>query len=180
MKISYGKHSLLRWSKNNRYKVGFTLVELMVVLFVISIVAGVGGLALNNQMPKYKLSGDTRTIVSTLMLARMKATQSGVQYAVRFNLNNPQGYDLQRGNLSANSNSWANESFHRDLSSGVSIASVQDDSGTTFDGGGTARIIYNPNGSSGVGIVLLGNGNLQYTISLTRATGRVESKKVGT
>lgn len=182
MKISYGKHRLLRWSKSNRYKAGFTLIELMVVLLIISIIAGVGGLALNNQMPKYKLRGDTRTIVSTLMLARMKATQSGVQYAVRFDLDDPQGYNLQRGNLSSGtpSDGWANESYHRNMSTGVSMASVQDDDGTTSAGGGAARIIYNPNGSSGVGQILLGNGSLQYTISLTRATGRVVSEKVET
>ena len=182
MKISYGKHRLLWWSKSNRYKAGFTLLELMVVLLVIGIVAGVGGLALNNQIPKYKLRGDTRTIVSTLMLARMKATQSGVQYAVRFNMDDPQGYDLQRGNLSAGtpSDGWTNESYHRNMSAGVSMASVQDDDGTTSAGGGAARIIYNPNGSSSVGEILLGNGNLQYTISLTRATGRVVSEKVAT
>jgi hypothetical protein len=114
------------------------------------------------------------------MLARMKATQSGVQYAVRFDLDDPQGYDLQRGNLSAGtpSDGWTNESYHRNMSAGVSMASVQDDDGTTS--AGAARIIYNPNGSSGVGEILLGNGSLQYTITLTRATGRVVSEKVET
>ena len=44
------------------------------VLAVVAILAGVGGIALNSQMPKYRLRGDAKTIASSLMLARMKAT----------------------------------------------------------------------------------------------------------
>lgn len=155
---------------------GFTLVELMVVLGVIAIIASVGGAAFNQQLPKYRLRGDTRSITSTLMLARMKATSTGLQYAVFFTLNsNPQVYRLQRGNLSTNSTVWSNESYSREISFGVNMASVEDDNGIQSS---NARIIYFPSGKSGTGEIFIGNGVDQYQITLTSTTGRVRNTKL--
>jgi len=178
MKISIRKHCLLGWSKSSGYKAGFTLVELMIVCGVIAIVAGVGGLALNSQMPKYKLSGDARTLASNLMLARMKATSNSVQYAIQFDLDAPQGYNLQRGNASNGTplDGWTNESYRREMSSGVNIVSVEDDA-TTHSTGSAARIVYNTNGSASTGEVVLKSGAGQYRITLTPTTGRVKTTK---
>ena len=175
MKIVGKQHYILSQKKrSSKLIAGFTLIELMIVCGVIAIIAAASGLTINNQMPKYRLKGDTRTLSSNLMLARMKATSSGVQYALQFDLDEPQGYNLQRGNASTGSTSWSNESYHREISNGVRINSVEDDGGTSVSGS-SARIIYNPNGSSGTGEVVLWNGAGQYRVTLTPATGRVQT-----
>lgn len=149
---------------------GFTLVELMIVVAIVAVLASVGGIALNSQMPKYRLRGDTKAIASSLMLARMKATSTGLQYRIEFNLDaSPQEYRLQRGG------SWSNESYRKELSFGVSIKKINGNVG------GLQRITFNPNGSSasGTGNILVSLGSLSegYQISLTPATGRIQNQK---
>jgi len=183
-------HYLWRSGKSNRFALGlkpslnilagFTLVELMIAIAVIAIIAAVGIFTVNQQLPTYRLRSDARTIASTLMMARMKATSSGLQHAIEFDLDSsPQMYRLQHGNANTGSTIWTDETYYRRLSTGVNIASVKDDIATHTSG--TARIIYNPNGSSGTGDIRLVLGTITtdgYQILLTPTTGRIRSEKV--
>ena len=166
------------WHLNphSNFLVGFTLIELMIVIAIISIVVGIGGVAFNKELPHYRLRGDTRTVASSLIMARLKATSTGLQYAVEFDLDaNPHKYVLQEGNLSSGSTSWADQNYRRKLSATVSIAQVTDDGGAKTSG--IARVICNPNGSSGTGQVFLGSVADGYKVILTPATGRVQTIK---
>ena len=151
---------------------GFTLMELMIVVAVIGILATVGGVTLVNQLPHYRLKGDAGTIQRSFMTARTQATSSGLQYAIEFDLDaTPQEYVLQQGNANNGSTAWRALSYRKELSTGVTIAQVNDGSAKTS---GKVKIIFNPNGTSGTGEVRLGSATHGYRVWLTPTTGRVQ------
>jgi prepilin-type N-terminal cleavage/methylation domain-containing protein len=152
---------------------GFTLVELLVVISVIAILGTIGTLSLNQQLPHFRRKGDARTIHSSLVMTRMKATSTGLQHALEFDLSStPQKYVLQQGNASSGSTSWADRAYKKELSPNTRIDRVIDTDGTHTTG--TGRIIFNPTGSSGTGQVFVGTASDGYRIILTPATGRVQ------
>lgn len=153
---------------------GFTLTELMIAIAVIGILATVGGVSFIRELPHYRLKGDAGTIHRSCMTARTQATSSGRQFAIRFNLDaNPQEYVLQEGNANSGSTTWTTRAYRKELSPSVNIARVVDDIGTKTSG--TARVIFNPNGSCGTGDIFLGSAAHGYRVFMTPTTGRVQT-----
>jgi len=153
---------------------GFTLTELMVAIAVIGILATVGGVSFTRELPHYRLKGDAGTIHRSFMTARTQATSSGRQFAITFNLDaSPQEYCLQEGNANSSSTVWTTRAYRKELSPSVKIASVVDDGGTKTSG--TARVIFNPNGSCGTGDIFLGSASHGYRVFLSPITGRVQT-----
>lgn len=54
---------------------GFTMIELLVVIFIMGIMAAIAIPSLLSYMPKSRLSGATRTLAGDLMAARMDAVK---------------------------------------------------------------------------------------------------------
>ena len=65
-------------------KKGFTLVEMLVVLFILGILAALAGPNLTNMFSKNKMRTSTSAVTSTLYLARMKAINDGELFGVEF------------------------------------------------------------------------------------------------
>ena len=63
---------------------GFTLVELMIVLVVLGILAGLAVPSLDLIFSKDKLRASTSTVTSSLYVARMKAVNEAEPYGVQF------------------------------------------------------------------------------------------------
>ncbi len=63
---------------------GYTLTELLVVLSILAIVAGLGGNWLSSQIPVYRLNGATRLIRADLVSAKMGAVSQGNEFRVMF------------------------------------------------------------------------------------------------
>jgi len=151
---------------------GFTLIELMIAIAIIGILTTVGGIALNRELPHYRLKGDAGTIHRSFMTARTQATSSGLEHAIEFDLDaSPQNYVLRQGNANSGSTTWRLLSYKQVLSPGVTIAQINDGAVKTS---GKVKIIFNPNGSSGPGEVRLGSATNGYRVWLTPTTGRVQ------
>jgi general secretion pathway protein H len=76
-------------------KKGVTLVELIVVLAIIAILAGLIAPNIGGWLPRYRLRSATRDIASTLRTAQMKAVSNRMEYQVDFTVPPPNSYVLR-------------------------------------------------------------------------------------
>jgi len=68
----------------NSAKKGFTLIELMIVIAIIGILAGILAPNLKNYMAQRRLNGAARQVMGDLMAARMKAVSLNQRVKVSF------------------------------------------------------------------------------------------------
>ena len=73
-------------SRRMRCSRGFTLMEMMIVVVVIGIVAGLAVPSFLSYMPKLRVKAAAREIVSELRLARSKAVSERRPFGVAFNV----------------------------------------------------------------------------------------------
>jgi type IV fimbrial biogenesis protein FimT len=80
---------------------GFSLIELMMVLLVLSILIAVAAPSVGNMTRTYRLTGDARAITAQLNLARMRAASLGTKTRLNVNLN-ANTYQIEVWNKIAN------------------------------------------------------------------------------
>lgn len=152
---------------------GFSLIELLIVVGIISVIGAVGTPSLLSQLPDYRLNGAARTVSSTLQFAKMSAASAGKEYRVEFLLDtSPQRYHLQQGNAFRGSDSWSTIHTTYFIPPQVWIDHATDYRGTHHTG--TSIIAFNPTGTASSGGVYLENnrGKLRAVI-VSSSTGRV-------
>ncbi len=80
--------------KPNGRKAGFTIVELVIVIAMLGILAGIGSPALMEAYRNFKLRGEVRDLYSALQNARLVAIKENESVVIQFS---PQAYTTDGG-----------------------------------------------------------------------------------
>lgn len=161
-----------------RSQKGLTMVELMVIMAIVAVLAGISIPMWVSYMPTMRLNGAARNLQLSLALARMKAVSRNrsISLLLQKRTSNPwEDYRLQVNNAGTweDDTSADRPAYPRDLDNqGISIA-------TSFPGN---RIIFNPRGASVASIggepvngtvTLTNRENKSRTINITGVTGTI-------
>ena len=143
---------------------GYSLIELLIVLGVIIIVGLMSEIWLTAQLPKIRLNGATRQIISDFMAARMQAVTRGNKHRISF-------LDTHRYSILEDKNN----NNKPDLGEPLDTKDIQVDyPGVSLQS--TNNPIFHPRGTaSSLATVTLSNraGSKRITVSIT---GRVRIK----
>ena len=163
---------------------GFSMIELMIVIAIIGIIAGIGIPNLIKYRPRAQLKKAARDLYSNMQLARVKAMRDSSQWAVQF--------DTDAGAYSLLSDEGADEDWNTiddEIFKSVDLAGYAGVSYGTLHGprtGATSnpsdgvsfsanRVIFNSNGTSKSGTIYINNGSDTYAVGSASNAGRVKA-----
>jgi len=149
---------------------GFTLVELMIVIFMLAIISAVAGLLLQNYTLNRNLRTAARNIASDFTIYKERAVSENITYQIAFDTAVPGSYTIQ----SVVNAVVTNLTTKRPSSFGSDIRIIS----ATFGPGASQTVIFSPRGTISPlgnavldGVVLQNSRNSRATITVN-LTGR--------
>lgn len=155
--------------KNNIYKMGLTIIEIVLVIAIISILGAVTIGYFKGQISEVSLESTSKTILSDLNSAKQRAMAGdrGVAWGVRIKVNNPSTWMIF-----ASSSQGDFEEYVGDVN--VLPPGLEWKDPIT----GTKEIYFNPiSGESNGGQIILSYGNNSIQISVVKE-GVISSKRI--
>ncbi len=145
---------------------GFSLAELVVIVSVIVVLAGISVPMVSNTLRELQLASDARQIASSLSYAKMAATSKMTRYQVTFNVGGNH-WHLQRFNRAAGV--FEAEGTSTRLSQGISNSgiTIQYSSGSAPTGFPTESASFIRFNSRGVPVNLSGNPTSNQAVYLS-------------
>jgi len=140
---------------------GFTLLELIIVLFLISLIMGMAGVFFANTLPSNKFNATVREIVASIRYARSLAQANGENETITIDLDSKKYELLGRGEKS--------------IPSEVNIKVVDPLSGDVTTG--QYRLLFPSFGGAEGGAIVLWDKKRVASISLDPVVGSVVVKQ---
>jgi general secretion pathway protein H len=167
----------VRRDRNRKDEAGFTLVELLVVVFIIGAASALVGVTLSESMEDLHLKTLTKEISASMRYARSRAVAEKKTYSLVIDAGDRR-YGLYTGAVTRRPGAdsgglempaWKTVSL-RAFPEGISVVN---------DGGDRVlRIDFSPQGGSTGGKIQIWNRKrVGYRITVERLTGRVEARK---
>jgi len=155
---------------------GFTLSELLLVIAIISVIAGLSGGLYVKTYEKLLVEKAARQFLLTARYARIVAVQKQTPYELQMDTEN-QGFVLA-------TTQWNEEAGQTEkilvrnyycrpvaFEGDVQFEDIQMTE-STFEPEEGLRIVFKPNGSAETAVVQIGNGKHHYTVAIAAATGK--------
>lgn len=146
-----------------RRSLGFTLLELMLVLAIAALVLGIALPLMSSALPGVQLNGSARELAATLRYARSRAMATDTEVVVHLDL------DQREVGLTGST-----KTIH--IPQGLEITLDTAQSELTGDRSGAIR--FYPQGSSTGGRITLLQGERQLRVDVDWLTGRVRLSKM--
>jgi prepilin-type N-terminal cleavage/methylation domain-containing protein len=160
---------------------GFTLIELIVVIAIISVMAGVGSGLFTGTLDRLKLDRSANSLLLAAKYARTMAVEQQRRYRLCLD-ERKQGfflvttiYDEQSGQLG---DVIVTDHYCKpfDFEGGIEFERINIDSaGEVYsDYGGLPTVVFKPDGTAETAVIQIGNGRTSYTVSVNAAIGKAK------
>lgn len=171
---------LINKTKNKRN--GFSLVELLVVISLISLVASLSGSRLVGAFERLKLDRTANDLLLAAQYARVTAIEKQKQYKLYLDARNNEFYLVTP--IFDEINGFMGEEIVQDtyckpvlLENDITFEDIEvtpigiETNNLTND---LSVIVFSPDGTAQTAVVQIGNGKMHYTLSVIAATGKVK------
>ena len=161
---------------------GFSLVELLVVISLLSLVAALGGSRLVGAFERLKLDKTANDLLLAAQYARVTAIEKQKQYKLYLDSRNNEFYLVTP--IFDEINGFMGEEIVQDtyckpviLENDIVFEEIEvapigiETNNLTND---ISIIVFSPDGTAQTAIVQIGNGKMHYTLSVVAATGKVK------
>jgi general secretion pathway protein H len=146
--------------KKLQNKKGFTLLEVLMVLFLITLIIGLSAAVFSNALPSQKLEASAREIMATFRHARSSAISEGKWQTVIINME-ARNFGIEGGRT-------------RNIPDSVSLKIVDNINGEITEG--AYRFVFSPVGVAEGGTVVLSTGKRVVSVDIDPVLGAVRSK----
>jgi len=170
-------------SKVKAKRCGFTLVEVLVVVVIISLLAGLGGGIYMGSYKRMLVEKAARDFVLTAQYARIMAIEKQRQYKIQLDVAN-NGFFLATTQLDEETEQTeqmiVKDSFCRpvEFEGEVTFEDIQimpiGLETTTEDDEDEQAIVFSPNGTAQSAVIQIGDGKTHYAVSIFAATGKAK------